>query len=203
MMKHKLSAALLALCSPLAFANTVTSDMCSTGARDFSVTAVTVAACLQVGPGNISGNASNDPFLLNHAAWVLIDKSDDTGGAHDGWLSGALPTTSGSSGTFFINAAAYTIYDTIAIGFKSGEGQLDPDWAVFELADNTFSGNWSISGKQALSHANLYGYGTPAQMPEPGTLALLALAGFSLAALRRWQKGKSTTPRESTGKQSD
>jgi hypothetical protein len=184
-LKPLLAAAALSLFTPFALANTITSDACAPGARDFSVTATTVLACLGAGPGNISGNPATDPFLIANPTWVLIDKSDNSSdGTHDGWLTGAL--TSGLSGSFGINAAAYSTYGRIAIGFKSGAGQKDPDWAIFELAANTLSGNWSISGKQALSHANLYGYGTPTtEVPEPGTLGLLGIAGLASLALRR------------------
>ncbi|KQP23368.1 PEP-CTERM sorting domain-containing protein [Pseudorhodoferax sp. Leaf267] len=168
-------------------ANVVTSDACALGARDFSVTANSVVSCLAAGAGNINGN--NDAFQQANPGWIFVDGSDNNGGAHNGWLTGSPSLTSGLSGTFTINALAYSTYDRIAIGFKSGEGQLNPDWAVFELADNTFTGTWSISGQQQLSHALLYGIGTPTLVPEPGSLVLigLGLAGLAAVARRRTQ----------------
>lgn len=173
----------LALSFGSAQANTITSDDCAPGVRDFSVTATTVVQCLAAGTGNINGN--NDLFQQANAGWSLIDDSDTNGGAHDGWLTGAPSLVSGLSGSFTVNALAYTSYDRIAIGFKSGEGQVDPEWAVFELADNTLTGTWSISGQQELSHALLYGFGTPTTVPEPGALVLLGLGLSILAAQRR------------------
>lgn len=186
-LKPLFAAVMLSLFSPFTLANTITSDACAPGARDFSVTANTVLGCLAVGTGNINGNPANDPFLVANPGWVLIDKSDDnSSGTNNGWLTGAPSLTSGLSGTFNINLQAYTTFDDIAIGFKSGEGQLDPDWAIFALVDNTLTGTWSISGQQALSHVNLYGRGTPStDVPEPGTLSLLGTAGLASIALRR------------------
>jgi hypothetical protein len=177
---------MLSLFSPFALANTITSEACAPGTRVFSVTANTVSGCLAVGTGNINGNPVIDPFLSANPGWVLIDKSDDNAGANNGWLTGAPSLTSGLSGTFNINPLAYTTFDDIAIGFKSGQGMLNPDWAIFALVDNTLIGTWSISGQQALSHANLYGRGTPStDVPEPGTLSLLGIAGLASVALRR------------------
>lgn len=178
-----LYATLLAASFGAAQANTVTSDACAPGGRDFSVTATTVTACLAAGVGNINGN--NDLFQQAYPGWVFLDGSDNNGGAHNGWLTGAPSLTAGLSGTFNINPLAYATYDRIAIGFKSGEGQLDPDWAVFELADNTLSGSWAISERQELSHALLYGIGTPTSVPEPGTLPLIGLAVAGIAVVKR------------------
>lgn len=182
-----ITASVLALLAQSAVANTVTSDACAAGVRDFAVTASTVVGCLAVGAGNINGNS--DAFQQLHPGWTFIDASDNGAGAHNGWLSSQGSLTSGLSGDFIVNAAAYTTYDRIAIAFKSGAGQADPDWAVFELADNTLSGSWTISGAQALSHALIYGFGTPtvvvAAVAEPDAISLLGLGALLVAARRR------------------
>jgi hypothetical protein len=156
------------LLAPLASAAVVTSNQadCHAGTgRIFSVDANTVLRCLQAGAGNINGSNAADAGLIA-SGWSFVDSSSGSGGAHDGWLTGSL--LSGLSGQFQINPSAWTTYDRIAIGFKSGVAQADPDWAIFELADHTTSGLWSISGSsQALSHAILYGFGTPPQVPQP------------------------------------
>lgn len=169
-----------------AMANTVTSDACAPGVRDFTVSATNVAGCLQVGAGNINGN--HDAFQTNNPGWLLADKSDSAGNLYEGWLT--LTGVGSTSGSFSINSAAYNRFDNIAIGFKVGEGQLDPDWAVFSFVDGTLSGTWSVSGKQSLSHANLYGFGTPStarvgELPEPGSFALLGLGLAGLVFTRK------------------
>jgi hypothetical protein len=74
---------------------------------------------------------------------------------------------SGLSGDFSFVAPAG--YYNFVIAFKSGQGVLDPDWAAFILPAGVTSGNWSISGAQALSHVNLYGQVCPTSgCPDPG-----------------------------------
>lgn len=123
----------------------------ATGDREFTVTTNPgTATCLAFGPGNVNGNGD----AINLLDYITLDKSDDL---HSGALPGSLIVTEPDclwSGTFSINAPGYTDF---VIAFKSGSGKLDPDWAAFALPEGVTSGSWSISGKQELSHANLYG----------------------------------------------
>lgn len=188
------------------FANTVTSNEASCFAgtnRVFTVTANNVNSCLFAGAGNINGSNQQDAAFIA-SGWIFVDASDTNGGAHDGWLTGAPSLTDGLAGSFNINASAYASYDKIAIGFKSGEGQANPDWAIFDLADFTLTGTWNISGRQALSHAILYGFGTATppctnncgggssggdgQIPEPASLALIGLGLLAAAGIRKQQR---------------
>lgn len=161
-------------------------DTAVTTDREFTVDATPSATCFRTGNGNINGNGNGnnaDPIIAIEG-FTLIDKTDN----NDGALNGALTVTGigSTSGSFTINPAVYGLFDQIAIGFKSGQGQLNPDWAVFLLADGTTAGTFSISGRQSLSHANLYGRGTPpAQVPLPGTMALIGMGLLGAGAVRR------------------
>ena len=151
--------------------------------REFTLdTGVLTATCYQWGTGNLNGNGD----FINGLGYVTLDKSDDTTtGNHNGWLT--ITGQGTTSGTFTIDSAAWTTYGTILFALKSGEGQLDPDWAVFTLAFGTLSGNWSLSGNQSLSHANLYGGGDPVNIPtpEPASMVLLGTGLLGLAARMR------------------
>jgi hypothetical protein len=181
-------ALVLTLGATSAHANTVTSnDPDCVGApvgRVFSVTATTVVKCLAKGVGNINGN--ND--AINQLGYVMLDKSDSLGDLLEGTLTGTPSgLQSGLSGTFNIAASVFTLYTDIVIAFKSGQGQFDPDWAAFLLADGTTSGSWSISKQQQLSHANIYGKRRQT-VPEPGALALVGIALLVAGAARSRRK---------------
>ena len=105
------------------------------------------------GTGNINGNS--DMFQLANPGYLYLDSSDPTAGPGlmNGSLTGHPVLPQGLRGTFNISPSVYLTYKDVAIGFKVGEGQLDPDWAVFQLAPNTLTGTWAVSGNQALSHA--------------------------------------------------
>lgn len=145
--------------------------------REFTITTDPgTAVCLASAAGNLSGN--ND--AINQLGYVLLDKSDDT---TSGVLLGSLvanPPTSGLSGTFSFSAPGYTDF---VVAFKSGEGQLNPDWAAFTLPNGVTSGSWAISGSQQLSHVNLYGKVTAVPVPAAIWLFVSGLGG--LAGLTR------------------
>jgi hypothetical protein len=150
--------------------------------RVFTLTTDPGATCLAWGAGNVNGNGD---VINTHSSgpWTTLDKTDRNGGdvlAMSGAL-GTNPLNQGRSGTFAIDPAVWTNFARVVIAFKSGQGQADPDWAAFELPNGMLTGAWSIIGfkPKDLSHANLYGQGTPVQTPEPGTLDGL-LVGFAL-----------------------
>jgi hypothetical protein len=152
--------------------------------REFKVTVASGdPVCLAAGTGNINGNPMQDPFLQANPAWTFVDKDDNNNVLDFGFSYTGDETL---AGTFTFTPEAGFKY---ALGLKSGQGQLDPDWAVIELPLGTAFGNWEIaSGRQSLSHANLYKMATdmPA-IPLPASLPLLlgGLAGLGVISRRR------------------
>lgn len=163
--------------------------------REFSLTTDPGSTCFAFGIGNISGNAGGgdlDPLYALFstsfgAGHLLIDKSDDgTSGLKPDALIGALTSGLGGSWSFLLpDAGAGFAWTNVILAFKSGNGQLNPDWAAFLVPDGVTSGDWAISDKQALSHANLYAQKVPASIPLPAAGILLVGALGGLAALRR------------------
>lgn len=164
--------------------------------REFTIATDPGSTCFASGTGNISGEdsgANPDPLFALLATGlgpghILIDKSDDTtsGLFPNGALSGSPSLISGLSGdwSFLLPPGTWT---NVVIAFKSGQNQLDPDWAAFLLPDGVTSGTWSISGQNALSHVNLYAQRTttPIPLPAAGFLLIGALGGLGLVARRR------------------
>jgi len=158
--------------------------------REFIVTTAAPATCIAWGLGNINGNGD----AVNLLGLVTLDKTDTPGDGLAGFdmvLSGVGAT----GGAFaFVPPAGYTDF---VLGLKTGGGKVGPTWAAFRLGST--EGTWSVTGNQALSHANLYGRFPDrltsglSTVPEPGGEFPLAAAPLGLTIARRGG-GKGAVP---------
>lgn len=139
--------------------------------------------------------ASNRPLTVNTEAFF---------GFTD-WKFSSKPTQSstGQSGTWNISSLIQNTWSDAMLIFKSGAGTT---LVGYKLTPGTTSGTWtspfekslfsSVPNTRDVSHISIYyreGAVTPpaAAVPEPTTMAGLALAGAGFAAMRRRQAAKA------------
>lgn len=124
------------------------------------------------------------------SGFELVGKSDAGGSG--------VTAGSGTSGTFAIDISLLVDTDVIAILFKTGAGQNEPDWGGFGLwtvgaldatnvpTDLFYNGDYNLSswGQNGLSHISLFK--RPGErVPEPGPLGLVGLGLIALYLGRR------------------
>ncbi len=141
-----------------------------------------VSSCIDSGVGNINGNVITDDFFLANPGSGYV-------GIGDGTFVQSTKTQTKTTGTFSIDANLWNSWNDILIGFKFGTGNNPDEWFVYDLKDLVSSGSWTFWNVfrhgGGLSHIQLYGSGSPTQVPEPGTLALLGAGLLGLGLLRR------------------
>lgn len=159
-----------------------------TGDREFTITieGPTAAGCLLWGEGNTDTPANEAAILAEVSPAVLLDKSD--GASLVPGVEILVTGVQSLSGLWEIVVPTGFTLTNAFLALKSGNGQLDPDFALFSIPDGILSGSWSIAaGSQSLSHISLYGTLVPATIPLPaaGFLLIGALGGLGLASRRR------------------
>src|SRR5262249_52307164 len=113
----------------------------SNGSMLFTVTTSPASTCYAYAPPSGTLTSCTDPFLANHANYVLLDSTNHTGELKDG----AITVTGGTAGTgtFSINGSVLTGYSSFVLALQDGQGPTQtPDWGAFLLG--ALSGTWSI-----------------------------------------------------------
>lgn len=157
-----------------------------------------VAACMDAGTGNLTGNPGNDLFLTGAGAGY------ESAGKSDGSNPFAISfTQNGGTGTFSFDASFWDSYSGGAIGFKFGTGNNPDGWFVFELLPEIAMGDWQFvnvftnpAGRPiggGLSHVNLYGIPGGVAIPEPATQALMLLGLGLLGMGYRHRRSQRST----------
>ena len=156
--------------------------LCSedTNKNHMKISDTEVSSCVASGIGNINGNSTNDDFLTSSSGtdFSFVDKSDG---------DKTYNLQYDQNGSWSFDNSYWLTHGDGSIGFKFGTGNKPDEWFIYELEQGVSSGSWEFIntfGKGGgLSHTNLYTRGT--SIPEPGSIALLCLGIFGLAASRR------------------
>lgn len=164
-----------------AHAGAITCGDLSLGTR--TVTVDPAMACMGAGLGNL-GNAAllGLPYVES-----VIDRDNAN---NDGGLLN-ITGRGGFEGTWSFASSVWSSWKNLYLYFHFGnvDGQgsaYDPDYFIVKLSPADTDGTWEVNPDRrgALSVIALLA-DSPNNVPEPGTLALLALSLAGVAAVRR------------------
>lgn len=191
--KILVGAALFAMGLVVPFAGTANAIPINCQADDVSLEGTDATICESDNATTPSGDAAELAAMnaIFGSGWVLVGKSD-VGGS-------GVTAGSGNTGVFAIDTSLLTGTDEIAILFKTGAGQNEPDWAGFGLwsvaalnanfiAPGTeYNGLFDLSawGSNGLSHISVFKRRDGDDVPEPGPIGLLGVGMIALYIARR------------------
>lgn len=152
------------------------------------------SGCQYSNSANQDSVSPNSPLTVNQESFFGFTNWKFGGKIGDNAAAGYTGNGSGQSGTWNIASAFQNTWQDVMLVFKSGRNTTLVGYMV---NDNVTSGTWNSPFEKSLfdvpntrdvSHISVYyreGSGSSAAVPEPTTMAGLALAGTGFAAMRR------------------
>ncbi|MEH6910056.1 MAG: PEP-CTERM sorting domain-containing protein [Oceanicoccus sp.] len=148
------------------------------------------SSCTASDGGNAHGSDLTAAFT---GTWSNVGSETSTGNSgsfFDVTLSSGSWGSSPAAGTWTISSGFWDVYDSAVISMHVGGGNRDAtDQWLWEVDTNETSGTWAYLtntvGAGGLSNLHLWGTGGSAQVPEPGSIALLVLGLFGLGLARK------------------
>ncbi len=154
------------------------------------------AACQYSITADQDSVSPNKPLTVNQDGGFFGITNWSFGGKL-GEVTGFNGTGSGQAGTWDLSSIVNPTWSNVMLVFKSGKNTT---LVGYQLAQNVTAGSWSspfesslfteLANTRDVSHISVYfqsGAGSSSAVPEPMTIAGLAIAGAGFAAARRRQ----------------
>lgn len=153
---------------------------------------VTGAVSCGIGTADQDSVSANKPLTVNTESFFGFNNWQF--GGKIGETAGFAGKGSGQAGAWNLSSVFKSSWEDVMLVFKSGKNTT---LVGYLLADNVKSGQWSspfekgvfdVPNTRDVSHISVYyreGSGSSAAVPEPTTMAGIALAGAGLTAYRR------------------